>query len=291
MFRGSMVALVTPMLEDGSVCWTSLENLIEFHIENGTTGIVAVGTTGESATLDVAEHTEVIKFTIERVRGRVAVIAGTGANATKEAIHLTHSAKELGADGCLLVTPYYNKPGQEGLFQHYTAVADAVSIPQILYNVPGRTACDIKAETVGRLSTHKNIVGIKEATGDIDRAKAILNLVDSGFDVLSGDDASSLEFMKAGGHGVISVTANVTPKAMSSFCQACAEGNWELAERLNEQMMPLHKKLFTESNPIPVKWAMEEMGLIPPGIRLPLTRLAENHQDIVRQALIQAGVI
>lgn len=291
MLTGSMVALATPMNLDGSVCWDSLKNLIEFHIENKTRSIVAVGTTGESATLSVSEHKEVIKFVVDHVAGRCPVIAGTGANATAEAIELTQSAKDAGADACLLVTPYYNKPGQEGLFQHYTAIADAVDIPQILYNVPGRTACDMLSETVIRLSAHPNIVGIKEATGDIERAKEILAGVPRDFVLLSGDDASSLEFLENGGHGVISVTANVHPKAMSDMCQAVAEDNFEKAQQLHELMMPLHRYLFVEANPIPVKWVLAEMGLMPKGIRLPLTWLEKSNEAVVLKAMQESGIV
>lgn len=291
MLTGSMVALVTPMLEDGSICWTSLEKLIEFHIDQGTDAIVAVGTTGESATLDVDEHTQVIRFTVDKVKGRIPVIAGTGANSTSEAIHLTQAAADCNVDACLLVTPYYNKPTQEGLYRHFTAVADAVNIPQILYNVPGRTACDMQAETVIRLSSHPNIVGIKEATGDIERARQILAGVPKDFSVLSGDDPTFVELMKAGGHGNISVTANVAPKAMSDICAAAARGDFETAESIQQSLMPLHKNLFLESNPIPVKWALMEMGLMPGGIRLPLTPLSEQYHDLVREALKQTGVL
>lgn len=291
MLTGSMVAIATPMNDDGSVCWESLENLIDFHIENGTKVIVAVGTTGESATLSVSEHKEVIKYVVDKVAGRCPVIAGTGANSTTEAIELTQSAKEMGVDGCLLVTPYYNKPGQEGLFQHYSAIADAVNIPQILYNVPGRTACDMLAETVIRLSRHSNIIGIKEATGDISRAKEILAGVPKDFAVLSGDDASCLELIKAGGHGVISVTSNVHPKAMSNMCEAALSGDFELADRLQDMMMVLHTDLFLEANPIPVKWMLAEMGLIPKGIRLPLTWLEAQYEEQLRNAMVESNIV
>lgn len=283
MLRGSMVALVTPMKADGEICWQSLEELIEFHILNGTHAIVAVGTTGESATLDVSEHTAVIKFVAEKVAKRVPVVAGTGANSTKEAITLSKAAKEAGADYGLLVTPYYNKPGQEGLFQHYTAIADAVDFPQILYNVPGRTACDMLPETVIRLAPHENIIGIKEATGDISRVDIIKKGVPDDFCILSGDDASFLEFMKAGGHGCISVTANISPMAMSKLYEGASVGGedgWAIAERLQALLMPLHTHLFVEANPIPVKWALSEMGLMPKGIRLPLTPLAEENHAV-----------
>jgi 4-hydroxy-tetrahydrodipicolinate synthase len=291
MLTGSMVALVTPMQEDGSICWTSLEKLIEFHVEQGTDAIVAVGTTGESATLSVDEHTQVIRFTVEKVNGRIPVIAGTGANSTSEAIHLTQAAANCGVDACLLVTPYYNKPTQEGLYQHFTAIADAVKIPQILYNVPGRTVCDMQPETVIRLSSHPNIVGIKEATGDIERGRQILAGVPEDFAVLSGDDPTFVELMKIGGHGNISVTANVAPKAMAEICEAALKGDFDTADRIQQSLMPLHKNLFLESNPIPVKWALMEMGLMPGGIRLPLTPLSEQFHSQVREALKQTGVL
>ncbi len=291
MFTGSMVALVTPMQADGSICWESLDNLIEFHIENGTDAIVAVGTTGESATLTVEEHTDVIKFTVDKVNKRIPVIAGTGANSTAEAIHLTQAAKNAGANAVLLVTPYYNKPTQEGLYQHYVAVAEAVDIPQLLYNVPARTACDMLPETIIRLANIKNIVGVKEATGDISRVTEIVAKTDSDFVVLSGDDATSLDLIKAGGVGTISVTANVSPKALSSMIKAGLEKDFELAERLQNLLMPLHDNLFLEANPIPVKWAMNYMGLIPSGIRLPLTEFSEQYHANVSKALAESGVI
>lgn len=291
MLQGSLVALVTPMESDGSVDWESLRGLIEFHIREGTDGIVAVGTTGESATLDEDEHCEVIRFTVETVRGRVPVIAGTGANATKEAIQLTRKAKEVGADACLLVTPYYNKPTQEGLYLHYRAVAEAVDIPQILYNVPGRTGCDMQTETVVRLSKVPNIIGLKEATGDLTRAKAILDRVDPSFLLYSGDDATAGAFCLLGGHGVISVTANVAPRLMHDLCVAARDGDAARVEAIDAKLQGLHRDLFIESNPIPVKWALAEMGLIKKGIRLPLTWLLSDYHDVVRAAIRQAGAI
>lgn len=291
MLQGSLVALVTPMESDGSVDWESLRGLIEFHIREGTDGIVAVGTTGESATLDEDEHCEVIRFTVETVRGRVPVIAGTGANSTKEAIQLTQKAKEVGADACLLVTPYYNKPTQEGLYLHYRAVAEAVEIPQILYNVPGRTGCDMQTETVVRLSKVPNIIGLKEATGDLDRAKAILDQVDPSFLLYSGDDATAGEFCLLGGHGVISVTANVAPRSMHELCIAARDGDTAQVEAIDATLRGLHRDLFIESNPIPVKWALAEMGLIKAGIRLPLTWLLPAYHEAVRAAIRQAGAI
>ncbi|ROL74786.1 4-hydroxy-tetrahydrodipicolinate synthase [Pseudomonas vranovensis] len=290
MIAGSMVALVTPMDAQGRLDWDSLSKLVDFHLENGTHAIVAVGTTGESATLDVNEHIEVIKAVVKQVNGRIPVIAGTGANSTSEAVHLTRNAKEAGADACLLVVPYYNKPTQEGLYQHFKHIAEAVDIPQILYNVPGRTSCDMQAETVIRLSTVPNIIGIKEATGDLKRAKAILDGVSKDFIVLSGDDPTAVELILLGGKGNISVTANVAPREMADLCEAALEGNAEKARAINEQLMPLHKDLFIEANPIPVKWALVEMGLMHKGIRLPLTWLSESCHDTVRQAMRQCGL-
>jgi 4-hydroxy-tetrahydrodipicolinate synthase len=291
MFHGSMVALATPMTADGAVDNDSLRRLVEFHIEQGTDAIVAVGTTGESATLDETEHCEVIREVVTQARGRVPVIAGTGSNSTREAIELTRCGMAAGADACLLVTPYYNKPTQEGLYLHHKAVAEAVPIPQILYNVPGRTACDMLPETVERLAALSNIVGIKEATGNLDRAREILDRCGSRLDLYSGDDATAIELMLLGGRGVISVTANVAPGILHAACQAALAGHTEEARRLNEILVPLHAALFVEANPIPVKWALLEMGLIPPGIRLPLTPLSARHHDAVRQALRHAKLI
>ncbi|ATP46363.1 4-hydroxy-tetrahydrodipicolinate synthase [Pseudomonas kermanshahensis] len=291
MIAGSMVALVTPMDAQGRLDWDSLGKLVDFHLENGTHAIVAVGTTGESATLTVEEHIEVIEFVVKRVNGRIPVIAGTGANSTSEAVHLTQNAKNAGADACLLVVPYYNKPTQEGLYQHFKHIAEAVDIPQILYNVPGRTSCDMQAETVIRLSTVPNIIGIKEATGDLARAKAILDGVSKDFIVMSGDDPTAVELILLGGKGNISVTANVAPREMADLCEAALEGNAEKARAINEKLMPLHKDLFCEANPIPVKWALVEMGLMHKGIRLPLTWLSEGCHEKVRTALRQSGVL
>ncbi|MDN7139342.1 4-hydroxy-tetrahydrodipicolinate synthase [Pseudomonas sp. JQ170] len=290
MIAGSMVALVTPMDAQGRLDWDSLSKLVDFHLKNGTHAIVAVGTTGESATLDVDEHIEVIKAVVKQVDGRIPVIAGTGANSTSEAVHLTQNAKDAGADACLLVVPYYNKPTQEGLYQHFKHIAEAVDIPQILYNVPGRTSCDMQAETVIRLSTVPNIIGIKEATGDLKRAKAILDGVSKDFIVLSGDDPTAVELILMGGKGNISVTANVAPREMADLCEAALEGDAEKARAINEKLMPLHKDLFVEANPIPVKWALVEMGLMHKGIRLPLTWLSESCHDTVRQAMRQCGL-
>ena len=291
MIAGSMVALVTPMDAQGRLDWDALSKLVDFHLQEGTNAIVAVGTTGESATLDVNEHIEVIRHVVKQVAGRIPVIAGTGANSTREAIELTTNAKAAGADACLLVTPYYNKPTQEGLYQHFKAIAEAVDIPQILYNVPGRTACDMLPATVIRLSTVPNIIGIKEATGDLTRVPAILAGVSSDFLVYSGDDATAVELILLGGKGNISVTANVAPRDMSDLCAAAMRGDADTARALHEKLMPLNKTLFIESNPIPVKWALHEMGMMSDGIRLPLTWLSEPCHEPLRQALRQSGVL
>ncbi|WP_353957013.1 4-hydroxy-tetrahydrodipicolinate synthase [Thiomicrospira sp. R3] len=291
MFRGSMVALVSAMNDDESVDFIRLEQLIEWHISSGTSAIVAVGTTGESSTLDMAEHCDVIKFVVDRVAKRIPVIAGTGANSTSEAIELTACAKKSGADACLLVTPYYNKPTQEGLYLHYKKIAETVDIPQILYNVPGRTACDMQPETIGRLAKISNIIGVKEATGDLSRVAKIRALVDADFDLYSGDDATAIEFILLGGQGGISVSANVSPKQVAMAYEAALEGNAQLARKLDAPLMALHQKLFVEANPIAVKWALVEMGLIGPAIRLPLTPLSEEYHSVVRGALLEAGVL
>jgi 4-hydroxy-tetrahydrodipicolinate synthase len=286
-----MVALVTPMDAEGRLDWDSLTQLVDFHLKEGTNAIVAVGTTGESATLDVDEHVAVIRHVVKQVAGRIPVIAGTGANSTREAIELTAAAKEAGADACLLVTPYYNKPTQEGLYLHHRKIAESVAIPQILYNVPGRTACDMLPDTIARLSSVPNIIGVKEATGDLVRGKEVLDKVASGFLVYSGDDATAVELMLMGAQGNISVTANVAPRAMSDLCALAMRGEAEAARAINERLMPLHKALFCEANPIPVKFALHEMGLIPEGIRLPLTWLSQGCQEPLRQAMRQSGVL
>ncbi|WLQ14943.1 4-hydroxy-tetrahydrodipicolinate synthase [Hahella aquimaris] len=291
MIKGSLVALVTPMLEDGAIDWPNLDRLLDFHIDNGTHGIVAVGTTGESATLDFEEHEAVIKRVVDYVNGRIPVIAGTGANSTTEALHLTAQAKKAGADACLLVTPYYNKPTQEGLFQHFKKLAEAVDIPQILYNVPGRTACDMSNETALRLAQIPNIVGIKDATGNLDRGRRLINASPEGFAVYSGDDGTAVELMLAGGKGNISVTANVAPKLLSSLCEFALKGEADAARALQEKLQSLHSAMFVESNPIPVKWAMAEMGLISSGIRLPLTELSPERRPQVRDALLALDLI
>ena len=290
MFQGSMVALVTPMQADGAIDEDALQGLIDFHVENQSDALVAVGTTGESATLDETEHCHVIRRSVEMAAGRIPIIAGTGANSTTEAIDLTRCAMEAGADACLLVTPYYNKPTQEGLYQHHKAIAEAVPIPQILYNVPGRTACDMLPETVERLASIANIIAIKEATGDLDRARNILDRCGDRLDLFSGDDATAMELILLGGKGNISVTANVAPAAMHAMCAAALAGDRDAAKVINDRLDVLNTTLFVESNPIPVKWALYEMGLIPAGIRLPLTVLAEEYRETIRQALRQAGV-
>jgi 4-hydroxy-tetrahydrodipicolinate synthase len=295
MFKGSIVAVITPMkagvMPDSQIDWEALERLVEFHIQNNTDAIVAVGTTGESATLTEDEHCLVIKRTVELVNKRVPVIAGTGANSTLEAISLTRCAKQVGADACLLVTPYYNKPTQEGLYQHFKLVAEAVSIPQILYNVPSRTACDMLPETIVRLSGIPHIVGIKEATGDLGRLTRLREDCPESFNLLSGDDETACEFMLQGGHGVISVTANVAPAAMHNMSVVAIAGQRDKAEQIDVRLQGLHKKLFVEANPIPVKWAMHKMGLIEAGIRLPLTWMSGQFNTEVETAMRQAGVL
>jgi 4-hydroxy-tetrahydrodipicolinate synthase len=279
------------MHPDGSVHWEHLNGLVDFHIENGTHGIVAVGTTGESSTLDPEEHMEVIGHIIKRVNGRIPVIAGTGGNSTREAIHLTSEAHKLGADACLLVVPYYNKPTQEGLYQHFKTIAEAVPCDQILYNVPGRTACDMLNETVLRLADIPNIVAIKDATGNIPRGAELIEALDGRLAVYSGDDATAAGLMLAGAKGNVSVTANVAPKAMAQLCEAAIAGNEEETNRLNERLTPLNHKLFLEANPIPVKWALYRMGLIGPAIRLPLTPLSEKFHAEVEEALRASGAL
>jgi 4-hydroxy-tetrahydrodipicolinate synthase len=290
MFQGSVVALVTPMREDGAIDEQCMQRLIDFHVENHSDALVTVGTTGESATLNEEEHCHLIRRCVEMAAGRLPVIAGTGANSTREAIDLTRCAYHAGADACLLVTPYYNKPTQEGLYQHHKAVAEAVPIAQILYNVPGRTAVDMLPATVERLAAIDNIVGIKEATGDMQRAREILDRCGERLALYSGDDATAMELLLLGGQGNISVTANVAPAAMHEMCSAALAGDRDAATALNARLDILHHTLFVESNPIPVKWALYEMGLIPAGIRLPLTPLASQYHETVRQALRQAGV-
>ena len=289
--QGSLVALVTPMFEDGALDWDALDRLVDWHIEQGTDGLVAVGTTGESATLDVAEHSQVIARVIARTAGRVPVIAGTGANSTREAIELTDTARKLGADAALLVTPYYNKPTQEGLYQHYRAVAEAVDLPQMLYNVPGRTGVDMHNDTVLRLADIDNIFSIKDATGDLSRGKDLIDRLNGRLNVFSGDDATAWQLIGLGARGNVSVTANVAPKLMHQICQAALSGDAAQAEQLNAQIDILHSVLFCESNPIPVKWALHALGQIQRGIRLPLTVLADAYQPLIAQALRDTQLI
>jgi len=290
MFTGSIVAIVTPMHADGAVDFAALDRLVEFHIENRTDGIVAVGTTGESATLSVEEHIDVVKRVVATARRRVPVIAGTGANSTTEAIELTKLSKQAGADACLLVTPYYNKPTQEGLFRHFKLIAQTVAIPQILYNVPGRTACDMKPETVARLAEISNIVGLKEASGSLDRNRELIGLVGNKMTLLSGDDDIAVDSTLAGFKGVISVTANVAPRKMHDAIAAAQAGKTDEARSIDAALRGLHKTLFLESNPIPAKWALARMGFIGDGIRLPLTPLAKQFQGQVLEAMQAAGI-
>lgn len=289
--RGSIVALVTPMHAEGAVDWERLRKLVDWHVSQGTDAIVAVGTTGESATLGFEEHDLVVREVISAAAGRLPVIAGTGANATEEAIRLTRDAHRDGADACLLVTPYYNKPTQQGLYLHHKAVAEAVEIPQLLYNVPGRTACDMLPETVERLSKLPNIIGIKEATGNIERIREIRQRCGDDFLIFSGDDATAVDAMLAGAQGDISVTANVAAAAMAAVCDAAVSGNVELARQLDEKINVLHRDLFLEANPIPVKWALYRMGLIDSGIRLPLTPLSEPAREVLEASLHQCGLL
>jgi 4-hydroxy-tetrahydrodipicolinate synthase len=291
MFSRSLVALVTPMSSDGTIDFASLEKLVEWHIEQGTDALVIAGTTGESATLKKPEHFDVIDAAARYANGRVPIIAGTGSNSTAQTIGLSQAVGELPIDAYLIVTPYYNKPTQEGLVQHFTAIADAVDKPIMLYNVPGRTAVDLLPETVARLAEHPRIFGIKEATGELDRVEQIRNACGPEFRLYSGDDPTAREFMLRGGHGVVSVTANVAPAAMRGMCEAALSGDAQAAADIDEQLVGLHRELFIESNPIPVKWALHRLGLIPEGIRLPLTVLAPEHQGAVDSALKRAGLI
>ncbi|GMR19610.1 MAG: 4-hydroxy-tetrahydrodipicolinate synthase [Gammaproteobacteria bacterium] len=279
------------MQESGAVDVPAFKRLLDFHIENATHAVVVAGTTGESATLDMGEHCQLIRDAVEHAAGRIPIIAGTGANSTTEAIALTRCAQQAGADACLLVTPYYNKPTQEGLYLHHKAVAEAVDVPQILYNVPGRTACDMLPETVARLAVIPNIIGIKEATGDLDRSRDILSRCGEQIEVYSGDDATALDLILLGARGNISVTANIAPNAMSRMCEAALAGDDAGAREINDGLVPLHTNLFLESNPIPVKWAVARMGLMEGHIRLPLTELSESCQGPLQQAMQQAGIL
>ncbi|HEY8085010.1 MAG TPA: 4-hydroxy-tetrahydrodipicolinate synthase [Methylophilaceae bacterium] len=291
MLKGSLVAIVTPMFEDGSLDLDALRALIDWHIEQGTNGIVIVGTTGESPTVNVDEHCALMQVAVEHTNRRIPVIAGTGANSTSEAIELTAHAKAIGADACLLVTPYYNKPTQQGLYQHFKAVAEAVDIPQILYNVPGRTGCDLHNDTVRELAKVPNITGIKDATGGIQRGTDLLLQVPKGFAVYSGDDGTGLPLLLLGAHGVISVTANVAPKLMRQMCDAAFANDLVEARRVNQALFALHQHLFIEPNPIPVKWVLHEMKLIRQGIRLPMNWMADRHHETLRNAMQQAGIL
>ncbi len=290
MFKGSIPALVTPMRADGSVDLESWDRLIDFHLAEGTDGIVVGGTTGESPVLETAELEALVRRAKARVAGRMPVIAGSGTNCTARSIELSRAAEVAGADALLVVTPYYNKPTQRGLELHFTAIADAVGVPLILYNVPGRTACDMLPETIARLSAHRRIVAVKEATGDLARGEAVLAQCESGFVLLSGDDPTAAALIRVGAVGVISVTANVAARAMHELCAAGLAGRHEEAAGLNRRLMPLHKALFVESNPIPVKWAVERLGLIGSGIRLPLTPLSASRRPEVEAAMREAGI-
>ena len=291
MIRGSLVAVVTPMSDDGALDLDALRRLVDWHIAEGTDGIVIVGTTGESPTVDYDEHCQLIRTTVDAAAGRVPVIAGTGANSTREAIELTVCAKAAGAVAGLSVVPYYNKPTQEGLYRHFRAIAEAVDLPLMLYNVPGRTVADLANDTVLRLTQVPGVVGLKDATGNMERVSDLLRRAPASFALYSGDDASALPFMLLGGHGVISVTANVAPKLMHALCEAAFAGNLAQAREINNRLLPLHSKLFVEANPIPVKWACAEMGLMPGGLRLPLTPMSPAHYETVREALRHAGLV
>ncbi|MGB7479851.1 MAG: 4-hydroxy-tetrahydrodipicolinate synthase [Burkholderiaceae bacterium] len=291
MIQGSIVAIVTPMQADGSIDFPGLRKLIDWHISEGTDGIVIVGTTGESPTVSVEEHCELVKVAVEHTAGRIPVIAGTGGNSTAEAIELTRHAKAVGADASLQVVPYYNRPTQEGMYQHFKTIAEAVDLPVILYNVPGRTVADMSNDTILRLAQLPGIVGVKDATGNIGRGTDLLRRIPSSFSVYSGDDITAMALMLCGARGNISVTANVAPRTMHALCNAAMSGNVAEAIALNNRMLPLHTTLFVEPNPLPVKWALTEMGLIPPGIRLPLVPMDRAYHETVRAALRESGVL
>lgn len=290
MFKGSLVALVTPFDQNNRVDYASLKGLIDFHVGEGTDGLVIAGTTGEAATLTKAEHTELIARAVELAEDRLPIIAGTGSNSTQQTIDLSCEVAGTGIAAYLLVVPYYNKPVQEGMFRHFTAVADAVEKPVMLYNVPGRTGADLLPETVARLAEHENIFGIKEATGDVDRLRALQSLIVDDFRYYSGDDFTSRLFLEAGGHGIVTVSGNVVPAAIARLCRLVSSGHFEEARQLDATLQPLNEALFAESNPIPVKWALHEMGLVPPNVRLPLTELSEQYHGQMRSALERAGV-
>lgn len=291
MIKGSLVAIVTPMHEDGSLDLAALRKLVDWHVEEGTDAIVVVGTTGESPTVDFDEHCELIRVTVEQAAGRIPVIAGTGANSTSEAIELTNCAKAAGAVASLSVTPYYNKPPQEGLYRHFRAIAEAVDLPLILYNVPGRTGVDMSNDTTLQLAQIPGIIGTKDATGSIERNTDLIRRSPKGFAIYTGDDATGLACLLLGGHGVISVTANVAPKLMQEMCVAAFSGNLEIARAINEKLFLLHTRLFVEANPIPVKWVLAEMGKISQGIRLPLVPMSEAHHETLRAAMKHARLM
>jgi len=290
MITGSLVAIVTPMLEDGALDLDSFKRLIDWHVAEGTDGIVVVGTTGESPTVDFDEHKELIRVAVEHAKGRIPIVAGTGGNSTAEAIELTESAKRAGATACLSVVPYYNKPTQEGLYRHFRAVAEKVGLPMILYNVPGRTVADLQNDTVLRLAQVPSIIGIKDATANIERGTDLVKRAPRDFAIYSGEDSTALALILMGGHGVISVTANVAPKLMHQMCAAALVGDVRKAREINLRLLPLHQRLFLEANPIPVKWALAAMGMMAAGLRLPMTPLSERFHQAVREALHEAGV-
>ena len=290
MITGSLVAIVTPMLEDGALDLDSFKRLIDWHVAEGTDGIVVVGTTGESPTVDFDEHKELIRVAVEHAKGRIPIVAGTGGNSTAEAIELTESAKHAGATACLSVVPYYNKPTQEGLYRHFRTVAEKVGLPMILYNVPGRTVADLQNDTVLRLAQVPSVIGIKDATANIERGTDLVKRAPRDFAIYSGEDSTALALILMGGHGVISVTANVAPKLMHQMCAAALVGDVKKARDINLRLLPLHQRLFLEANPIPVKWALAEMGMMAAGLRLPMTPLSEKFHQAVREALHEAGV-
>jgi 4-hydroxy-tetrahydrodipicolinate synthase len=290
MFKGSMVALVTPMHTDGSIATQALQELVEWHIQEKTTAIIIGGTTGESATLEPDDRHKIISLAVKQAAGRIPIIAGAGTHSTQATLQLIHDAEHAGAQACLVVTPYYNKPSQYGLYQHYKTITENTTLPIILYNVPSRTACDLLPETIEHLAPIKQIIGIKDATGQLERAQAIMPYCDQHFALYSGDDATALDWLQQGAQGVISVTANIAPQKMQSMCQAALAGDHETAEKINAELKPLHQSLFIESNPIPVKWALYTMGKMPVGIRLPLTILDQKHRQTIKESLQQAGV-
>ena len=290
MITGSLVAIVTPMLEDGAIDWKAFRSLIDWHVAEGTDGIVVVGTTGESPTVDFDEHKELIRVAVEHAKGRIPIIGGTGGNSTAEAIELTESAKKAGATACLSVVPYYNKPTQEGQYRHFRTIAEKVDLPLILYNVPGRTVADLANDTTLRLAEVPGIIGIKDATANIERASDLIKRAPRDFAIYSGEDAAALAVILLGGHGVISVTANVAPRLMHEMCARALAGDVKSSREINMRLLSLHQKLFVEANPIPVKWALQEMGMIAGGIRLPMVPMSERFHETVREALHEAGI-